>query len=133
MLAGTALTGLFSVVVQVLVPFAATLAAPERRGKVVGTVMSGLLLGILLARTVAGALANLGSWRIVYWVGGAGMILVAAAVLQPRPAAAPRAAGAAYPQLMHSMAPCSGRSRCCACGRCWAPAAFGPSASCGPP
>ncbi len=40
-LAGTALTGLFSVVAQILVPFAATLAAPERRRKVVGMVMSG--------------------------------------------------------------------------------------------
>jgi predicted MFS family arabinose efflux permease len=77
-LVGTALTGLFSVVAQVLVPLAATLAAPERRGKVVGTVMSGLLLGILLARTVAGALANLGSWRTVYWVGAAAMLATAA-------------------------------------------------------
>ena len=102
-LAGTALTGLFSVVVQVLVPFAATLAAPEERGKVVGTVMSGLLLGILLARTVAGALANLGSWRIVYWVGGACMILVAA-VLQRALPRHHETVGLAYPQLMHSVA-----------------------------
>ncbi|WP_459655292.1 MFS transporter, partial [Achromobacter xylosoxidans] len=54
---GTAVTGMLSVVAQVLVPFAATLAAPHERGKAVGTVMSGLLLGILLARTAAGVLA----------------------------------------------------------------------------
>ncbi|EAT1534247.1 MFS transporter, partial [Salmonella enterica] len=60
MILGTALTGLFSVVAQILVPLAATLATPATRGKVVGTIMSGLLLGILLARTVAGLLANLG-------------------------------------------------------------------------
>lgn len=74
-LVGTALTGLFSVVAQILVPFAATLAAPEKRGKVVGTVMSGLLLGILFARTVAGALTSLGGWRTVYFAGAAGMVV----------------------------------------------------------
>jgi predicted MFS family arabinose efflux permease len=84
-LAGTALTGLFSVVAQLLVPFAATLAAPERRGKVVGTVMSGLFLGILLARTVAGALASLGSWRTVYWVGAAAMTVTAAVLRRALP------------------------------------------------
>ncbi|NKI74213.1 MFS transporter [Dickeya sp. CFBP 2040] len=68
MVTGTAITGLFSVVAQVLVPLAATLASPESRGKVIGTIMSGLLLGILLARTLAGALASLGDWRTVYWV-----------------------------------------------------------------
>ncbi len=47
MILGTALTGLFSVVAQILVPLAATLASPDKRGKVVGTIMSGLLLGDL--------------------------------------------------------------------------------------
>ncbi|SDY49852.1 Predicted arabinose efflux permease, MFS family [Collimonas sp. OK242] len=76
-LIGTALTGLFSVVSQVLVPFAATLAAPQERGKVVGHVMTGLLLGILLARTVAGYLSALGGWQTVYWFGAALMIVTA--------------------------------------------------------
>ncbi|CAM4261668.1 MFS transporter [Bordetella tumbae] len=80
LLAGTAATGVLSVVAQVLVPFAATLAAPHQRGKAVGTVMSGLLLGILLARTVAGGLAELGSWRTVYWV-ASGLLLIMAAAL----------------------------------------------------
>jgi len=84
-LVGTALTGLFSVVAQILVPFAATLAAPEERGKVVGTVMSGLLLGILFARTVAGALTPLGGWRTVYWVGAAAMVLTAAVLRRALP------------------------------------------------
>ncbi|WP_262191950.1 MFS transporter, partial [Escherichia coli] len=75
MILGTALTGLFSVVAQILVPLAATLATPATRGKVVGTIMSGLLLGILLARTVAGLLANLGGWRTVFWVASALMAL----------------------------------------------------------
>ncbi|EIV7065367.1 MFS transporter [Salmonella enterica] len=79
MILGTALTGLFSVVAQILVPLAATLATPDTRGKVVGTIMSGLLLGILLARTVAGLLANLGGWRTVFWVASALMALMAVA------------------------------------------------------
>ncbi len=66
-LLGTAATiGLGSAVAQVLVPLAATLAGPADRGRVVGTVMTGLLLGILLARTVAGGLASLADWRFVY-------------------------------------------------------------------
>ena len=101
-LVGTALTGLFSVVVQILVPFAATLADPEERGKVVGTVMSGLLVGILLARTVAGALTDLGSWRIVYWVGAVAMILVAGVMRRMLPRHHEHA-GLAYPKLMLSI------------------------------
>ena len=80
MILGTALTGLFSVVAQILVPLAATLAAPEKRGKVVGTIMSGLLLGILLARTVAGLLASIGGWRTVYWVASVLMVFMALAL-----------------------------------------------------
>ncbi|NDL63950.1 MFS transporter [Acerihabitans arboris] len=77
MIAGTALTGLFSVVAQILVPLAATLADPAKRGKVVGMIMTGLLLGILLARTVAGALASYGGWRTVYWFASALMVVMA--------------------------------------------------------
>ncbi|WP_051689675.1 MFS transporter [Pelobacter seleniigenes] len=58
--------GLTSVVAQVLVPFAATLAANEQRGSVIGRVMTGLLLGILLARTVSGFIADAFGWRVVF-------------------------------------------------------------------
>lgn len=85
LLLGTVLTGLFSVVAQLLVPLAASLAAPEKRGKVVGTVMSGLLLGILLARTVAGGLAQLGGWRLVYWVASGLMVVMALALWRGLP------------------------------------------------
>ncbi len=90
MIFGTAITGLFSVVAQILVPLAATLAAPENRGKVIGTIMSGLLLGILLARTVAGLLASLGGWRTVYWVASVLMILMAGALWRGLPSAKPQ-------------------------------------------
>lgn len=102
MILGTALTGLLSVVAQVLVPLAATLAAPEKRGKVVGTIMSGLLLGILLARTVAGLLADLGGWRTVYWVATVLMILMALALWRGLPVV-PQTAQLNYPQLLASV------------------------------
>ncbi|MEU4231630.1 MFS transporter [Nonomuraea sp. NPDC026600] len=68
LLASTALTALTSVGAQVVVPFAATLADPAERGRVVGTVMTGLMLGLLLARTASGVLSELGGWRTIYWV-----------------------------------------------------------------
>ncbi len=58
--------GLLAVVVQVLVAFAATLATPTERGKAVGMVTSGVVIGILAARFIAGLLADLGGWRAVY-------------------------------------------------------------------
>ncbi|KAB8310403.1 MULTISPECIES: MFS transporter [Rahnella] len=102
MLVGTALTGLFSVVAQILVPLAATLAEPERRGKVVGLIMSGLLLGILLARTVAGALATLGGWRTVYWVASALMIIMALVLWRKLPKHQQHT-DLNYPQLLKSI------------------------------
>jgi len=103
LLLGTALTGLFSVVAQILVPFAATLAAPEQRGKVVGTVMSGLLLGILFARTVAGVLTSLGGWRIVYFV-GAGAMVGAAVILRRALPRHHQPVDLSYLRLIHSIA-----------------------------
>lgn len=72
--------GVLSVTGQMIVAHTASLAAEEERGRVVGTVMSGLLLGILLARTVAGYLAELGGWRTVFWVAAAVMLALAAAI-----------------------------------------------------
>ncbi|WP_261867927.1 MFS transporter [Budvicia aquatica] len=99
---GTALTGLFSVVAQILVPLAATLAEPQKRGKVVGTIMSGLLLGILLARTVAGLLASLGGWRTVYWVASIFMVVMAFILWRALPRYKQQS-GLNYPQLLISI------------------------------
>lgn len=102
MILGTALTGLFSVVAQILVPLAATLATPAKRGKVVGTIMSGLLLGILLARTVAGLLASIGGWRTVYWVASVLMVLMAVALWRGLPKVK-QENHLNYPQLLGSI------------------------------
>lgn len=99
---GTAMAGLFSVAAQVLVPFAATLAEPERRGSAVGTVMSGLLVGILVARSVAGMLAEIGGWTTVYRVGAVVMVLVALALWKVLPETAP-ASNQGYGRTLRSL------------------------------
>jgi predicted MFS family arabinose efflux permease len=68
------------VVAQVLVPFAGDLASDHERGEVVGIVMSGLLIGILAARTVSGLIAGLAGWRTVYAL-AAGLMLALALTL----------------------------------------------------
>lgn len=76
----TFLATFFSIATQVLVPFAAGLASPEKSPQIVGTLMSGLFLGILLARSVAGLLSTIWSWHAVYLLSGL-LILAFAAVM----------------------------------------------------
>jgi predicted MFS family arabinose efflux permease len=78
--AAAALAGITSVVVQMLVPYAATLASDDERGKVIGTLMGGLLIGILLSRTFAGVVAALAGWRAVYAVAAVAMGVTAIAL-----------------------------------------------------
>ena len=75
--AAASLAGITSVVVQMLVPYAATLASDDERGRVIGTLMGGLLIGILLSRTFAGVVAALAGWRAVYAIAAAAMALTA--------------------------------------------------------
>ena len=96
------LVGVLSVLAQVLVPLAATLALPAERGRVVGTVMSGLLLGILLARTVAGALAELGGWRSVYVVAAVLMLALTLALRRGLPRS-PAPVATSYLGLLRSV------------------------------
>jgi predicted MFS family arabinose efflux permease len=72
----SALVGATSSVAQQIVPFAAELAEPGRRGATIGTVMSGLLCGILFGRAVAGAVGDHFGWRATFWLG----LLLAVAV-----------------------------------------------------
>ncbi|BAZ12150.1 major facilitator superfamily MFS_1 [Calothrix sp. NIES-4071] len=60
--------GITTVAAQLIIPLAAQLAEPHERGKVVGTIMSGLFIGVLLARTVSGFIAANLNWRAVYWL-----------------------------------------------------------------
>lgn len=81
--------GVTSVVAQIVVPLSSSLAAPAQRGQVVGTVMSGLLVGILLARTLSGAIAQVGGWRLVFAISTLVMLLAAAAIRRALPLCPP--------------------------------------------
>jgi len=96
------LGGLASVVAQILVPFASTLAADFERGRVVGRVMSGLLIGILLARTVSGIVADLGGWRLVFALAAGAMLVLALVLSRALPRSEPDTE-LRYPQLLRSV------------------------------
>jgi predicted MFS family arabinose efflux permease len=102
-LASMALIGITSVVAHLLIPYAATLAPEHERGKVVGKVMSGLIIGILLARTVSGLIAQAAGWRVVFGAAAAAMGLVAMALLARLPSHVP-SAGLSYGRLLASYA-----------------------------
>ncbi|PAY06867.1 MFS transporter [Bradyrhizobium sp. UFLA03-84] len=103
LLAGMVLVGLLAVVIQVLVAYAATLAAPADRGRTIGTVTSGVVSGILLARFAAGALADLGGWRAVYLTSAALTLVLAALLARALPRHAPQPmTRSSYAKLLRS-------------------------------
>jgi predicted MFS family arabinose efflux permease len=79
-------TGALSVVAQIVVPLASTLAGPEERGQVVGSVMSGLLVGILSARTLSGLVAQAGGWRLVFALAAGAMLVLSLTLWRMLPA-----------------------------------------------
>ena len=98
----SALVGVSSSVAQQILPFAAELAAPHRRGATIGIVMSGLLCGILFGRALAGAVAVHFGWRDMFWLGlllavSVGIVL---AVALPK---SPPKTRASYGELLRSL------------------------------
>jgi predicted MFS family arabinose efflux permease len=102
MVAASFAVGLTTVIPQLLVPFAAHLAPAAERGRIVGMVMSGLLIGILLSRTAAGFLGTHLGWRAMFW-SGAALMLVMAGVLRLALPAQPALAELPYPALLRSI------------------------------
>ncbi len=94
--------GLSSVAAQVLVPYATYLAAPEMRGRVVGNVMSGLLLGILAARPLASLIANFFGWHAVFAMSACVIAVLAVVLARNLPTRHPTA-GMHYGHLLQSM------------------------------
>ncbi|MFI6284439.1 MFS transporter [Streptomyces sp. NPDC051018] len=85
--AGLALAGMFAVVVQTAVAYAASVSPPAERGRNIGAVTSGVVVGILGARVVTGVLAEQWGWRSVYVVLGVLALGLAALVLRALPRA----------------------------------------------
>lgn len=78
--------GIVSCVPQQLVPFAAVMSSPSERGRNVGIVVSGIMVGILVGRTIAGVIGAALGWRAVYFTEAAFMVpvFIAAAALLPK-------------------------------------------------
>ncbi|AJY38849.1 MFS transporter [Burkholderia humptydooensis] len=103
LLIGMAAVGLLAVVTQVLVAYAAFLARPSEQGQIVGVVTSGIIIGILLARTVSGTLSDLFGWRSVYFVSAAATLAIAALLYRALPDRHEARSHVPYPRLIGSV------------------------------
>ncbi|MFD8519976.1 MFS transporter [Streptomyces capillispiralis] len=101
--AGLAAAGVFAVVVQTTVAYAASVSPPGERGRTIGVVTSGVVVGILGARVVTGALAELWGWRSVYAVLAALSLALAALVMTALPADERPRATVGYGQALASL------------------------------
>ena len=97
-----ALVGITSVAVQMLVPLAANLAPDHLRGRIVGNVMSGLVLGILLARPTASLITNFFGWRAVFFTSATVMAMLACVMRMVLPRRQP-AANHHYFELLETL------------------------------
>jgi predicted MFS family arabinose efflux permease len=94
--------GLGSVTVQILIPYAGHLAPEHSRGRVIGNVMTGLMIGILLARPAASFIAAISSWHVVYALSAGIMVLLALVLRYALPVRKPQAR-LGYGALLASM------------------------------
>lgn len=96
--------GMMAVVAQVIVAATTTLALPAARGGALGTISSGIIVGILLARVVSGAFSDMLGWRSIYFASCVATVLAAIWVAAVTPATKPTQSRASYRQLVSSVA-----------------------------
>ena len=89
-------------VAQIIVAMSSSLAGEHERGRVVGTVMSGLLIGILVARTISGIVAEFLGWRAVFVIAAVAMLALAALLRSALPRVPPTEK-LRYPELLRSV------------------------------
>ncbi|MGY3112324.1 putative MFS family arabinose efflux permease [Pantoea eucalypti] len=97
------LVGLMAVVTQLMVAWAAMLASPTQRGQVVGSVTSGIVIGILLARFISGMIADLAGWRAVFLTAACLLLLISLVLVQVLPATTGQPQRTPYTQLLLSV------------------------------
>jgi predicted MFS family arabinose efflux permease len=110
-LVGSAVVGMASCVVQVIVAYAAQASPPARRGQTVGIVTSGVVMGILLARTVSGLAASLLGWRGAFLLQAAAMLAMAAVLSRLLPAGQRRDEPVPYLRAISSVCTLATRDR----------------------
>ncbi len=103
LIAAGLMMGIFASTSQDIVPLVAELAAPERRGRAVGTILSGLLLGIMSGRVVGGLLAEYLGWRTAYWILLCALLIVSCLVAWRVPNVRPQSS-LSYGALIRSIA-----------------------------
>jgi predicted MFS family arabinose efflux permease len=103
MLGASFALGFASVAPQLAVPYAAGLVPGAGRGKVIGTVMSGLLIGILLSRTTSGLIGSRFSWQVIYWSAAAVMLVLAVVLWLALPSQPAAHATQSYGRLLASL------------------------------
>lgn len=96
------MVGVTTIAAQVIIPFVAVLVRPQERGEAVGLLMSGVFIGILLARTVSGFVGEHLGWRAMYWIASGLMLLLAGIMVKVLPRSQP-ALKTSYAGLMRSL------------------------------
>jgi predicted MFS family arabinose efflux permease len=94
--------GTASIVQHLILPMAALIAPARERGKIVGIVLSGMIIGVLLARTVSGFVAAELGWRMMYWFAAALMLTLAVSIKSILPECPPSEV-VTYPELLRSL------------------------------
>ena len=89
-MAASFLIGVTTIIAQILIPLATELALSSEQGRTIGTILTGVLLGVLLARTVCGVVAQHFGWRTASWAAAAAAFAFAVLLWRKLPGMKPR-------------------------------------------